>query len=268
MNQKDTPTTKNHHKKLGQKIELFPIHNHRLKRWLSVITGGLIVFTSAILTGVQIFNIRSAIATHGRAIMLSRLPWTLTLFCLLLPFGALIIILAAVHWDDGITLYEVGLIQQKAKRKRFWIYSDTAQFDTQIKYIKFAGSVIAIRAKIILEDQENQRIIFRNQYDNMERLINQIRVKILPRVYSKAYRRLGQDKTIIFHQKLRAHKQGLKIKDDLTPWTEIKQPEIKNGNLALYGKPNQEKLFKSNINQIRNLDLLLHLIKNPPTSSD
>ena len=82
------------------------------------------------------------------------------------------------------------------------------------------------------------------------------------------HRYLSNGKSIVFNNGLKAIKTGLEIKGEVLPWDEIGIPGIKNEMLSFQNKPKNEELYKIKIDQIKNLDLLIHLIENPPNEID
>lgn len=250
---------------LGQKLDHYPIQRLGLKRWSAVIIGSLLAISALLFSLIHFINTWQLIGIHGRAIVLNRFSIPLTLLGLILPLGILMIVFANFHSSDGITIYEKGLVEKRGLRERIWLWESTNRLDTRIKKVKFGGSLIALKIKVFLENHQLRRFIIQNRYAPMEDLIYQIRLNVLPLLVKKAHRQLLRGETITFHKNLTATYPGLEIKNGLLPWQELSKAEINNGQLKFYKKNNQTEIFKVNIQNIESLDLLLHLIKNPPT---
>lgn len=254
---------------LGNQVNHFRAQHWLLKRWIYGVLGALAILTSIFLLIIHILITWSAVATHGRAIILSKLPAPLASVSIIFMIGVLLIIILTIHWSDGVTLHENGMILRQGIRKRIWLWEDTKRIDTRVVYVKFAGATVAVRIKIILESVDDHRLIIRNHYHQMEELVNQIRVNILPTLYKKEYQRLVQGGFIGFHKNLKANNSGLIINDDIVPWHHIEKLRIDNRKLKIFPTSNPDNpLFTSTLNKITNLDLLLYFVKNQPTSVD
>lgn len=251
---------------LGKRVDYFPIRYRTIKRWAVLTLSALMVLASSILSVAFFIATHQAIHIHGRAVFLNRLPQALVLTGI--PLGILLGVLTNTHWHNGITHFDHGLVQHKGKRDQIWLWKDVDQLDTRITLVKFSTSTIALRIRIFLEDLQKRHWTIRNNYARIDELTSQIRSNILPILYEKSRRRLLQDEVIVFHKDLQAIRNGLEINQALTPWLELEKPVIDHGKFVLHRKPKKETLFKSDLNKIRNLDLLIQLIENPPVNSD
>lgn len=249
---------------LGQKLGHFPIRRLGLKRWSAVVIGSLLTVSAVLFSLIHLSNTWQLIGIHGRAIILNRFSMPLTLLGLILPMGILLIVFANIHSSDGITLYNKGLVEKRGLRESIWLWDTTHRLDTRITKVKFGGSLIALNINVLLEDQQQRRYTIHNRFDSMDDLIYQVRLKVLPLLVKKAHSQLLKGETITFQKNLTATYPGLEIKNGLLPWQELSKAEVENGQLRLYKKNNQAEVFMSNIKNIKSLDLLLHLIKNPP----
>ena len=174
------------------------------------------------------------------------------------------IIISKRHRTDGITLYENGLIRHNGKQKRIWTWLKTTRLDTRVVHVKFGGSVISTSTKLILENKLTETLIIQGQYANLNDLIDKVRKFNLPILYTRACERLSDWECLEFEHNLSIIRNGIQFKDSFTPWHELSDPVLKNRKLALFKKPDQEKIYQTSIRQITNLDLFLHLLKNPP----
>lgn len=249
---------------LGQKLDHFPIRRRGLKRWSAASVGVVLIFSSVLFTLIHSINTWQNIQIHGRAVLLSRLPTILTLLGLILPLGVLTFVFAVVHWHDGVDRYDKGLFRKAGFREGVWLWEETEGLDTQITKVKFGGSTIGLKINVLLKNGKDQRWTIKNRYDRMDELITQIRLNVLPLLVKKAQRRLLRDETISFKKNLQASYQGLEIMGELKPWEDIEKALIENGQLKLYDKSNQKLLFKSDVQKIKHLDLLLHFLQKPP----
>lgn len=260
----DDPAGNGHHQALGQLLEHFPVSNQKTKRWLPLLLGGAAILASVALTFHLVYVTWLRINIHGRAIIVGIFPLPLGLYGLMCIAGILVLVLAIIHWGDSISLFENGLLEHTAKKEKTWLYDETDRFDSHIIQIMFGGSVVTTRVRIILEGGANNRWVIQNQYERMTDLIQTLRQNILPGLFERARQRLIDGESLPFHQDLQATDRGLCIIDDLTPYGDV-EPVIKNRVINLHKKddPNHV-LFKSQITEINNLDLLLDLFDNPP----
>jgi len=249
---------------LGRCLDHYPVRNQNIKRWSLLVIGISLILFSAGFTFIRFFRIIIAIERHGRAILLNQLPVLVLLLCLVIPAGMIMIIVSRRHWSDGITLYENGLIRHNGKQKCIWSWLKTTRLDTRVVHVKFGGSVISTSIKLILEHKPTDTLIIRGHYANLNDLIETIRKFILPILYSRACKRLSDWECLEFNGNLSIIRNGIQLKDSFTPWHQLAEPVLKNGKLMLFKNPGQEKIYQASIRQINNLDLFLHLLKNPP----
>ena len=265
-----TPTNLTHHSnvdprrdQLGNKLESYPVQNQGLKRWLTIFLGGLTVLASIGFTVLLGINTWTRINIHGRAILLSVILYPAILYASMLIAGALAISLAIFFWQDGIDLYEKGLVLYTAKRTHTWIYADTVRFDSHISRISFGGSTVSLRVKIILESADRQRLVIRNRYRKISELIENLRGKILPELIRKYQDRLFMGERLYFHKHLQADQNGICIKKSVLPYNKITF-SLQNQFLTLREKANPKKvLLKLHCHRVANFDILIDLLENP-----
>lgn len=249
---------------LGRVLDHFPVQNHIIKRWLTLVLGVLMILVAIALTANLIYRMWTAIQFHGRAILLGVLPFPTAFYALFLVGGIIMVSLARVHWSDNITLYEMGVVKYTRNRVRIWQYAATQSFDSNVKQVVFGGSIVSTRVKVTLEDSTHRRWVIRNDYIRMDELIHLLRLNILPGLVERAHHRLAGGETIKFHRGLQATQDGLNITGNFTPYDQV-ETVIHNQVIKLHQKGNPEIfLFKSKISQVTNLDVLLDLLKIPP----
>lgn len=253
---------------LGHIINHYPIRRYQLKRWLPLIGGAFMVLAGIGLLINLLLNTRTAVQVHGPAILLSILPLPTAVYLLLLLGGIISMILAWVYWRDCITLYETGLIKKNRNKVQVWYYEDTERFDNDITQIMFGGSIIGEKMTIILEDESKRRFTIRNRYTRMEDLLQILRARVLPGLFQRARKHLNDGQVLHFSDKLKADAKGLEVSKNLIPYDDIRY-KITQNTLKLHQDSDVNKLlFKSDITKIKNLDLLLDLLENPPKQSD
>ena len=265
-----TPTNLTHHSnvdprqdQLGDKLESYPVQNQGLKRWLTIFLGGVTILASIGFTVLLGINTWTRINIHGRAILLSVILYPAILYASMLIAGALAISLAIFFWQDGIDLYEKGLVLYTAKRTHTWIYADTVRFDSHISRISFGGSTVSLRVKIILEGADRQRLVIRNRYRKISELIENLRGKILPELIRKYQDRLLMGERLYFHKHLQTDQNGICIKKAVLPYNDITF-SLQNQFLTLREKENPKKvLIKLHCHRVRNFDVLIDLLENP-----
>jgi hypothetical protein len=251
---------------LGAEIASYPTQNRAYKRLIGAAFGCLIILAAIFFFMLRFSELVMAIRVHGRAIVLLHAPSLILLFACV-PIGAAILFLTAVNWDNHLALFDRGLILYHGLRKQTWHWESTTRLDTRITHIKFGGSIVNIRSRIILGNP-HETLKIRYQYEKMEELVQKIRTILLPTLAAWAAKCLSQQKTIKFHERLVGTRQGLEIKGDLINWKKLPLPIIKNRKVILQQSQDKEKLFQGNINQISNLDLLVFLLKESPGTID
>jgi len=248
----------------GQEIGSFPVKNIKIKRWGFVTFGILTLLSSLIFFLLYLFDTISAINIYGLAILMKRIHIFLIFISLGLLIGIPALVCAHYQWHNGITLYENGMILRKNRRIWNWFWKDISRLDSQVTSIAFAGSDVAQKINLIMQNQQHQEMIIHHQYESMKSLVQQIRLSVLPILYDHAVNKLFNEESIIFRNDLKATLNGLVIKDQLIPYSKLDQPRIKNRYLEFILKPESKKIFQFKLHQIKNLDLLLQLIAYPP----
>jgi len=180
---------------LGQVIGSYPTKYLIFKRWGLLAIGILIILLSLIVFLFYLFNTLTAINVYGLAILLKRIP----ILLIVIGFGFLVglpaLIITQRQWQNAITLYEFGMILQKYRRTHILVWKDITRLDSQITSVAFAGSDVRQKIKLIMENQQQQKLIIKNQYEPMDKLIHQIRLSVLPILYDRACKRLANEES-------------------------------------------------------------------------
>jgi hypothetical protein len=255
---------KDNRQALGKEMDHFSPRHQSINRWLVVILGIILLLDASVFALISIFNLWNATQSHGRAILLALISEPLIAVGLILPAGILLIFLAAINWQNGITLYENGLVIRRGNREKSINWDDIERFDNRITLVKFSGTTVTARSKILLEDEYQNHLMIGNKYDRMDEMIALLRRHVLPGLFMKFKRRLQHGERIQFHSDIIAVNEGLQIKRVLFPWNELKVTADKKGKIRIINLANQQELFKSKTTQIKNVDALMHLVENPP----
>lgn len=253
---------------LGKILAHFSVEQRGLKRWTLLIFGTIFTIGSLLAIIYLGFTANTAVQRHGRAALLGYLPMPFAPLVLLFLLGGVFIFLAWLYWHNGITLYEKGIRHQKSRQIRIWYWEDIVRLDTRVIHVRFSGSTIASHCRVIMEDQHKHQWIIRNHHEQMAQLIARIREQVLPVIYQRMVHRLIEGEAIVFSKNLQAIRNGLKINDSFSPWTVLEDPEIRNATFLLKRRDTQEMLYKTHVDQMTNLDSLIHLINNPPPTTD
>lgn len=249
---------------LGESLAVFPSHNQMIKRWGALILGLALLVSSVALTVVLASQTWDRINIHGRAVILSAFPRPAALYMLMFLVGVLLITLAMIFWQDGIHLFEQGLLKRSARKNKTWIYKNTTRFDSHLTQITFAGSMVSTNVKIILEDQAGQRLVIHNRYKNMPALIETLRATIVPLLIEKSRQRLRKGEDLVFHKDLKAHQGAITINGEDVPYEAV-EITVENQVLKLHQAGDLKKVYyKSSVYDIQNLDVLINLLENPP----
>jgi len=252
---------------LGNIIDHYYVRLQHFNRLFMVIFGVFLSLIALLSTLLSVFNLWDAIKSHGRAILLAKITEPIIALFLVFPVGLLLIIGAALNWQNGLDIYQNGLILRERNREKIWYWEDIAQFDNQITLVKFSGTIFPSRRRIILEDIHQNHLIIRNQYDRMDEMIKLLRDLILPGLFNKIRQRVRHGEEVIFHPELIATRDGLRIKENLIPWTELKINSDRKGKLRIFFQPSGETVYKSRVAKLKNLDVLIYLSENPPNLS-
>ena len=257
--QKDNPQDD-----LGERIDHFRVRSQSLNHWLAVTLGILLILDASVFGMIHTFNALNAIQSHGRAVILARFTDPLFALCLVLPLGIILIIIAAINWQNGLTLYKNGFILRKHNQENIWSWQSVSRFDNQVTFVRFSGNTIAEQRVIVLEDFEHHCLKIHNNYERMDELTDYLRESILPELFTRSRSQVMQDKELEFNSHLTAFKEGLQVNETLIPWREIQISINKKGIVKINRSTDQEIMFKTKVRQIRNLDVLIFLAENPP----
>ncbi len=255
-------------KQLGALLGYFPLQNRGLKRWFPLILGGLLFLASTGLIIVLVINACERITLHGRAIILSVFPYPAILYGGMFMAGLLAVSLALIFWDDGLTLYESGLVLCKARREHLWVFKAINRFDSHITKVTFGGSPVNVRVAIILEEKAKRRLVINSHNANSLALTESLRDLILPELIIKSRQSLLMGNRLFFHRHLQANQHEIIIHGRPLPINSIAYRQ-KNQVITLYAKDKPEEIYlKLKCYQVRNLDVLIDLLNNPPKECD
>lgn len=252
--------------KLGQEISHHPVMNLQLKRLGGVFLGAITILAALIIFLLYLRITYTMINHYGSAILLKQIPALLIVIGVGLLIGLPILITSLRRWKDGVTIHEHGIVVRKSAREHTWYWQDITRLDSEIKSISYAGGDVSEKYFVILENHQSKELVIENRYESMEKLVNQIRSFVMPRLYDHACRLFAEGKDISFHKDLRANAKGLIIKDQSKPFAEFDQPQITNRHLLLTLKSEKQN-YHFRLSQISNLDLLRHLFTYPPNKS-
>jgi hypothetical protein len=260
----DGPTSKDIYPNLGKLIDRYPVRSHKLKRWLRLLLGVSSILASLLLSVALLYRTWERMTIHGRAVILTIFPLPVVLYGSLLVVGLVLVTLALFHWRDRFEVYEMGIVQYKAKRVKKWLFAETERFDSHISQIMFGGSLVTTQVKIHFENKAGKHWVIQTPYASILDLIQNLRECLLPHLIQRAHQRLQDGEILSFHKDLQATEQGLSIKDHCVPFSEI-QATIKNQHLKLCRNENPpEIVFKTRLTKVKNLEVLLAFLEYPP----
>jgi hypothetical protein len=247
----------------GGEIKAYPVRHQKLKHAFWTLVGVLLLLSAlaALLYGA--FMSWRAVLAHGRSVLLRTAPLPLLGFLLALLLGIVTLSVTARHWQDNLTLYVNGLDLHKGKTQRFLAWSAIRRFDAQIKVVKFATSNLDVRSKMLLEDEDGHVHRLTDRFTDLSDLIGQVRNRLLPILYQNTIQRLQAGDEIPFHSRLTASSEGMVIHGNLHAWDTI-EGRIHRHSLRIKQCTNDQILFRQNTKRVKNLDLLMTLLENPP----
>jgi hypothetical protein len=249
---------------LGNQIGEYPIRKAVFKRWLCIILGILLIFTSLLITVFLFFDSWYKVIVNSRAILLHQLPYFMLMLFLILPLGILLLFFSKIFRTKGIYIYEGGMIIDNGFRKHQTDWHNIKRYDNHIKNLKFGSSTIATHVRIIIEEETGKNFTISNHYEQIEKLIEQLRQNILPILFKRANFSLQQGESLSFHRDIDAIRTGIGIRKNFRTWHCVNKPVIKNGLLELACDDEKAKPLHIPVEKIKNLDVLLYLIDSPP----
>ncbi len=250
----------NHRQDLGTVIKSFPARYQTLNRVIGISLGCMLILASISFFALRFSDMATGIRAHGRAVILLHAPALIVLLAFL-PVGVLVLLITAIHWDNHLTLFEEGLVLRRGRKQKVCEWKQTTRLDTRITHIKFGGSIVDIRIKLLLGNTHD-KLVVHNWFEDMSEIVQDVRTTLLPILVEWAKGQFKHKKTIEFHRNLVGNQDSLKIKGEPFGWREFDLPKIKNQKITLYGNQEHNKLFQADLEKIANLDLLVVLLKN------
>jgi hypothetical protein len=244
----------------GYLFDEFPVTKRKLKRWLCLIIGVILVSLSVVLILGLIMLSTQIIVNYGRATLLKFLPYYFMVIFIFFPLGIFFILLSRAVDKKGVYLYEKGLIINRGFSERNMLWEEVEKLDTRFVNIEFGNSIIGEKQRIILQGHNNRRLVIRKHFKHFRELANQIRQIVLPILYQRASQCFAENGFISFHKDLIATRKGLYNRVALGLWQNIVKYEINKGYLVFSFKPPQKAKFQTKVAEINNLDLLLLLV--------
>ncbi|MCB2202407.1 hypothetical protein KQH56_00220 [bacterium] len=247
------------------KVKDYPVRRQRLKNVFWILIGVLLLISALALLLYGVFTSWRAVQAHGRSVLLRTAPLPLLGFLIALVMGILILSTTSQHWGDHITLFVNGLDIHKGKQQNFLPWQAITRFDARIKVVKFATSNLDIRSKMLLVGDAGRNYTITDQFENLSDLIGQVRNRLLPILYQSTLQRLGAGEEISFHKHLAAKSEGLVVHGHTYAWEDV-QSRIHRRSLRIRQTSDDTNLFRTKTKRVRNLDLLMTLLENPPKS--
>jgi hypothetical protein len=249
---------------LGRKIEFFGLRKNGLKQRLSLGFSLLLVAIMILYFLLRIVVALSRVQTYGRAILLRQLSGFPSIFYLFIVLALLSFLLSKYFNRIGVQIFKNGMIIDYFFYSRIVIWEDIIEFDSRIVHSKFGDSIISTSVKIKMRNKEGKHIIVRNEFEQMEQFLVKLRQGVLPVLYKNAYSLLAHGKTLKFNENIQVIKTGIELKNHFFTWREIAKAEISHGKLEISTTSNPYEPSYFPIEDIINLELLPHLVKNPP----
>jgi hypothetical protein len=246
---------------LGEKIAFYPITHHQSKRVVFLILGFFFIVTTIVILVFTGYKAWSKINIHGRAIIIKQIIFFLLACIIFLPVGIFSFFRSRIYKSKGLTVFQNGLVINNGSKQHELAWHEIETMDTYLKNINLGNSTVSIKPLVKLTTQQKRKFKILNQYENLEQLIGHIRQYVLPILFHKASNNLDSSGKIVFHPSIVVIKTGIKLKNNFFNWQDLHEPEIKRGKLIFQANGNQQNTFKFNLVSIKNLEVLLYLIK-------
>ena len=248
-------------------VRIFPLRHRKLRNTIAIPIGIILILMAILALLYGAFITWTAVERFGRAVILKTSTHPIGCLHLWSHFRAAYPGKHTKrHWHDGIELSPSGLTFQKGKSRKEVPWESITRLDARISLVKFATSVIDVQSKAEIETDQGETFQITDKIDHSQDLINRCREVILPRLYQKYQHSLRQGEKITFHPELAATAQALLIRNMPYFWQDI-EPKFKKRKIALQEKSSAHELIALPLNQLKNADILLTLLENPPRGS-
>ncbi len=241
----------------------YPPRRQQLNHWIGVPAGILLILLAAAAFLFGFFTTWTAIERHGRAVVLKTLPLPLLIAVLCAVIGLTLLVSAARHWRDGITLLPTGLEIQEGRKTHSVPFESITRLDSLVNVVKFATSVVDVRTRAVIEDDQGQKYVITDLTANAQDLVKRCRAEVLPRLFREAQKALQQGQKIEFHPDLAATRQAVLIRNVPYDWRDL-TVALKKRRIALLDKTTRRDLINFPVRKLKNTDILLALLENPP----
>lgn len=241
----------------------YPLQHRQLKHWIAIPSGILLILIAAAALVYGFFTTWSTVEQHGRAVVLKTIPLPLIIFIVAAILGLLILVRTARHWHDGISLTTTGLTLRKSKTEKVLPWGSITRLNALVNVVKFATSVVDVRTRAKLEDDQGQSIVITDRFANAQDLVQRCRAKVLPRLYRQTQSALQQGEKVSFHRDLAANNRVVLIRNMPYEWEAV-GVVMKRRKITLIEKSTQRDLITLPIRKLANTDILMALFENPP----
>jgi len=185
-------------------------------------------------------------------------PWFL-----LAAFSTLLLLLLALIRINiahkFIVLRENGLhIHLSPLKDHTFTWSQISGISFEIKRVRFLGFTLQSKKNAKIYHNLGQPIQFGNEIQGLTYLVQEIKHRLYPRLWSALENDLHKGSWLFFGE-IGLHREGLKIKKVRYPWEKVKRVSVKSGNVVVELTDNHR--LNLAISRIPNIELLFQLIE-------
>lgn len=248
-----------HIKDLGDLVAIYPLRRAWLVRAGSVLlavscaAAGLVVLGN---TGLQALD---RYYRHGPAVVMRGAVLPLLLAFLLFAL-ALYILLAMVRlWKKCLVLYVGGLAYTGYHGTQSYRWDQVASLRGSAIQRTLLGFAFGNKASYSLITTSGQTIQLESDLAGIDEAVDAVREKLVPLLYERYHPGFASGQGYLFGPIGIQKSQGITIRQLTLPWTNLRSPAIKNGELRIPTRDakGKDRVYSIPVSEIPNLDLLM-----------
>jgi hypothetical protein len=240
------------------------VGSHHLRRsltalqWISISVG---LIGSVGTAGVGLWRWTLAYTQYGPAVVWRwSLPWFLAAAGL---SPALILGLLSYLRNRKLRLdiYPSGLIFRRGRRTRSLAWQDIRALQHANTWMGLRTSNAGRATSLVLETIQGDRIRIPRELDQFERVVNEIKNRVYPRMQRSFSAAFNQGERLRFGP-IRMDRDGLEVRGQLMRWNQVSAVGLEHGDLIIYTSDGRHRGgFEIAANGVPNVDLCYQMIQ-------
>lgn len=246
---------------LGNKLQSYSLHFGWLKR-LGNLFLGLLCF---LMTLVDLLNgyslVKQRVFEYGPVVFWKTAQMPLISAAIFLYIACFFFWFSYKFWKMAVTLYENGLIYQDFRGVQIWFWNKIVRYDSVDTHNFLLFIPLGIDHRMILKKANGKSIVLSDSFYQIEKVIQTIREKIFPRLYSQAISDFKSGKSLEFGPLEISNKTGIDFRGKSYSLDNLEYKIDDHESLILTcQKGTKQETLRIPLYLISNLDVLLAML--------